>query len=206
MENFIQRSCSSFTEALASKAAVPGGGGTAAFVGALGVALCSMVGNFTIGKKKYAAVEDEIKEMQVKAENLRLRLLELVDEDAKTFAPLAKAYAIPKDDPTREEVLKISTLNACKVPVEIVERCSESIDLINEMLEKGSKMLISDIGCGALLCRAAMESAAMNVYINTNSLKNCTEANLICDKVDSFLSDYLPKVDEIVCSVMRQIR
>lgn len=206
MQKLTQRSCVDFAEALASKASVPGGGGAAALVGALGIALCSMVGNFTIGKKKYAAVEEDVKAMQVKAETLRLRLLELVDADADAFAPLAKAYSIPKDDPTHDEVLEAATLNACNAPVEMVERCAEAIDLLDEMMQKGSRMLISDVGCGALLCKAAMESSAMNVYINTKSMKDRTEAGRIESKVDGLLEKYRVRADYIAATVDHHIR
>lgn len=206
MDKLTEKSCVDFAEVLASKASVPGGGGAAALVGALGIALCSMVGNFTIGKKKYAAVEEDVKAMQVKAEALRQRLLELVDADAEAFAPLAKAYSIPKDDPTHDEVLETATLNACKAPVEMVERCAEAIDLLDEMMQKGSRMLISDVGCGALLCKAAMESAAMNVYINTKSLKDRDEAVRIESHIESLLKKYRVRAECIVEMVDHHIR
>ena len=87
----VEKSCVEFAEALASKMPTPGGGGAAALCGALGTALCSMVGNFTTGRKKYAAVEEDIKVILSKAEKIRQRLLELADEDAAAFEPLAKA-------------------------------------------------------------------------------------------------------------------
>ena len=153
-------SCEKFLAELASKAPTPGGGGTAALVGAAGVALGNMVGNLTTGKKKYAAVEDDVKAILNKAAILREQLLRLVDADAQAFAPLSKAYAISKEDPHRDTVLEEATLNACKAPMEMVRRCCTGVELLEEMLEKGSVMLVSDIGCGALLCKAAMESAA----------------------------------------------
>lgn len=206
MDNLTQKSCIDFAAVLASKASVPGGGGAAALAGALSVALCSMVGNFTLGKKKYADVEADVQVMLTKGEVLRTRLLELVDADAEAFAPLAKAYAIPKDDPTHDEVLEAATLNACAAPVEMVERCAETIDLLEEMMLKGSKMLISDVGCGALLARAAMESAAMNVYINTKSLKDREKAKEIEKKVEEFLRKYRIRADCIVENVTHQVR
>ncbi|MDY6433024.1 MAG: cyclodeaminase/cyclohydrolase family protein, partial [Synergistales bacterium] len=162
MKNILtHESCENFSELLAAKISVPGGGGAAALVGALGAALCSMAGNFTLGKKKYAEFEEDIKKILTKAEKIRLRLLELVNEDAEAFTPLAEAYAIPKDDPERGEILEKALLNACKAPLEMIEQCAEVINLLEEMLTKGSRLLISDVGCGALLSRAAMESAAV---------------------------------------------
>ena len=99
--SFINKSCKDFTEVLASKAPVPGGGGASALVGALGMALGNMVGALTVGKKKYAAVEEEIKALMAQAETLQTELLSLVEKDAEVFAPLAAAYSMPKE--TEEE-------------------------------------------------------------------------------------------------------
>lgn len=206
MKYLVEKSCVDFTDMLASKASVPGGGGAAALVGALGTALCSMVGNFTVGKKKYAAVESDVQVMLKKAEVLQGRLLELVDADAQAFEPLSKAYAIPKDDPSYDEVFEVATLNACNAPIEMVQRCGEAIELLEEMLEKGSVMLISDVGCGALLCAAAMKSAAMNVFINTRSLKNRVQARSIEASIDVLLERYVPKARKIAETVTLRIR
>ena len=90
-----------FAEQLAAKTPVPGGGGASALMGALGAALGSMVANYTVGKRKYAAVEEEVQDILARMEELRKKLLELVEEDAAAFEPLSRAYAIPKDDPSR---------------------------------------------------------------------------------------------------------
>lgn len=203
---FINYTCADFAEILASKESVPGGGGAAALTGALGAALCSMVGNFTIGKKKYAAVEDDVKAILNKAAILREQLLRLVDADAQAFAPLSKAYAISKEDPHRDTVLEEATLNACKAPMEMVRRCCTGVELLEEMLEKGSVMLVSDIGCGALLCKAAMESAAMNVFINTGSLKDRDRARSMEAEIDTLLAQYGPRAAAVAEAVNKRIR
>lgn len=191
---------------LASKESVPGGGGAAALVGALGVALCSMVGNFTVGKKKYAAVEEDVKAILKRAQKLQDRLLELVDEDARAFAPLSRAYSIPKDDPSHDAILESATLNACKAPMEMVSCCCEAIDLLAEMLEKGSVMLVSDVGCGALCCKAALESAAMNVFINTGSLRDRGQAREMEQKIDAMVGKYSQRALQIAEAVQLRIR
>ena len=206
MEKLTERSCRDFAEVLASKASVPGGGGAAALAGALGTALCSMVGNFTVGKKKYAAVEADVQKMLTQAETLREKLLDLVDADARAFEPLSKAYAIPKEDPTHDAVLEEATLRACEAPMEMVRCCGRAIDMLEEMLNKGSVMLVSDVGCGALLCGAAMESAAMNVYINTGSLRDRDRAKSMETEVDAMLAAYVPKAEEIAKAVNLRIR
>ena len=206
MKKLTDLSCTAFAEVLASKAPVPGGGGAAALAGALGVALCSMVGNFTTGKKKYAAYEDDVQRMLAEGEILRARLLELVEADAAAFEPLSRAYAIPKEDPTRDSVLEEAALNACKAPMEMVSCCGEALLLLEEMLEKGSRLLLSDVGCGALLCKAAMESAAMNVFVNTGSLQDRAVAVGMERQVDETLEKYLPMAERIAASVTATLR
>ena len=206
MKKLTDLSCTAFAEVLASKAPVPGGGGAAALAGALGVALCSMVGNFTTGKKKYAAYEDDVQRMLAEGETLRARLLELVEADAAAFEPLSRAYAIPKEDPTRDAVLEEAALNACKAPMEMVSCCGEALLLLEEMLEKGSRLLLSDVGCGALLCKAAMESAAMNVFVNTGSLQDRAVAVQMERQVDETLEKYLPMAERIAASVTATLR
>ena len=206
MEKLTERSCVDFAEVLASKASVPGGGGAAALVGAVGVALCSMVGNFTTGKKKYAQYEEDIQRMLAEGEELRLKLLDLVEADAAAFEPLSKAYAYPKEDPTRDEVLEEATMNALKAPIEMVETLAKVIALLEEMQVKGSKMLISDVGCGALFAGAAMEAAAMNVFVNTKSLKNRDVATKINNHMDELLERSLPVAYDTAEKVTDQIR
>lgn len=201
-----QKSCVEFTEVLSSKAPVPGGGGVAAMVGAFGIALCSMVGNLTIGRKKYASVENDVKIILERANKIELHLLELVDEDAAVFEPLSKAYSIPKDNPDRDEIMEVATKNACQAPMEMMRYCCEAIELLEEMLDKGSTTLVSDVGCGVLCCKAALESASMNVFVNTKTLKNRCTAKTIDDKADQMLSEYLPRAEAVAQEVMRRLR
>jgi len=206
MNHLTSLSCIAFAEALAARAPVPGGGGAAAMVGALGTALCSMAGNFTAGKKKFAAVEADVQRMLADCEALRIRFLELVDMDAEAFVPMSKAYAIPKDDPNREQILEEAAQNACKAPLEMVRCCAKVLVLLEEMLEKGSKLLLADVGCGALLCRAAMESAAMNVFVNTAVLRDRETAARLEQQVDEVLKVCLPLADKIAAAVTAYIR
>ena len=206
MNHLMDLSCSAFADILAAKASTPGGGSAAAMAGALGIALCSMAGNFTAGKKKYAAVEPDIQRMLSEGECLRCRLLDLAQADAVALEPLTRAYAIPKDDPTRENVLEEVTRNACQAPVEIVRCCEKVLLLLEEMLEKGSRLLITDVGCGALLCKAAMESAALNVFVNTGTLRDRETAARLEQEVDEILRTSLPLADRIAASVTAYIR
>ena len=202
--------CNEFVEVLASKAPVPGGGGASALVGAIGTALGNMVGSLTVGKKKYADVEEEMYELKGKADALQKELLHLIERDAEVFEPLSKAYGMPRN--TEEEkaekarVMEIVLKDACSVPMEIMERCCEAIDLIEVFAEKGSTLAISDAGVGATFCKAALEGASLNVFINTKSMKNREYADELNKEADEMLSVYTKKAEEIYQSVAARLR
>ncbi len=205
-EKLTGKSLAAFTEVLAAKEPVPGGGGAAAAAGALGAALCIMVGNYTVGKKKYAAYEADVLRIMDEAERLRVELIRLVDADAEAFTPLSQAYAIPKEDPKRQQVLEEATIGAAKAPAEMARCAARTVDLLEEMLEKGSVMLLSDVGCGAVLCRAALESAAMNVFINTKTMQDRKLADELEQEMDQLLSEYTAKAAKIAEAVSVRIR
>lgn len=161
-----------FVTALASKSPVPGGGGASALIGALSAALCSMVANLTSGKKKYAEYQDDIERVIGETDSLINRLLNLIEKDAEVFAPLAAAYGIPKEQPDRDAILENALVTACSVPLEMITEIGKIVDLIEELSVKGSKLAVSDVGVAACACKAALEGAAMNVYINTKLMKN----------------------------------
>lgn len=195
--DFAQASCTEFVTVLASNAPVPGGGGASALVGAIGTALGNMVGSLTVGKKKYAGVEEEIIALKAKCDNLQKELLDQIALDAKGFEPLAKAYGIPKDDPTRDQVLEEATVVACQVPVKIMELCCEALDAIKVFAEKGSRLAVSDAGCGAVCVKAALQAASLNVFINTKTLKNRELAEEMNKKCLGMLDKYCAMADEI---------
>ena len=168
-----------FTRFLASAEPVPGGGGAAALVGALGVALGNMVAALTLGKPKYAEVEAEVAELRRRGEVLQERLLEQINADAEGFRPLAEAYKLPKDEPRRAEILEQATLRACGTPMEIMELGAAAIPVIAELASKGSRMAVSDAGCAAAAVRAAVEMAYLNLLINTRSLRGREQAEAL---------------------------
>ncbi|MBQ9004488.1 MAG: cyclodeaminase/cyclohydrolase family protein [Eggerthellaceae bacterium] len=204
-DKMMDKSCTEFAAELAGKVSVPGGGGAAAYVGALGVALCSMVGNFTTGKKKYAEYEEDVQRMLAEGEKVRARLLELVEEDAAAFYPLSQAYGIPKEDPTRDEVLEKCTKDALAGPLEMMRQIAKAIELLEEMNVKGSRMLISDVGCGAVCAAAAMRAASMNVFINTKGLKDRDYADKVEAEADELLA-YVPRAKAVADEVAAGIR
>ncbi len=194
-------SCREFVTVLASDAPAPGGGGAAALVGAIGTALGNMVGSLTVGKKKYAAVEAEIIALKAKCDDLQKQLLDQVEADEVNFLPLAKAYGIPKDDPNRDKVMEEATIIACSTPMHIMELCCEAIEAIAVFAEKGSRLAVSDAGCGAVCCKAALQAASLNVFINTKSLKNREVAEEMNAKANGMLDKYCAMADDIFASV-----
>lgn len=208
--DFTDKTCNEFTELLASKSPVPGGGGAAALVGAVGTALGSMVASLTVGKKRYADVEAYMYELIEKANILRIELLELVDKDAEVFEPLAGAYGMPeeteeqkcKKQETMENCLKL----ACSVPLEIMEKCCEAIALQKEFADKGSRLAVSDAGVGASLCKAALKGAALNVYINTRAMKDREYAADLNNKADKMIAEYSALADKIFDHVCGELK
>ena len=195
--DMTMESCRRFVEVLASDAPAPGGGGAAALVGAVGTALGNMVGSLTVGKKKYADVQDEILAMKAKCDALQKELLDQVEADDKGFVPLAKAYGIPKDDPSRAEILEKATVTACAVPMHIMELCCQALDCIQVFAEKGSRLAVSDAGCAAVCCKAAMQAASLNVFINTKSLKDRSVASELNRQANVMLNKYCGLADDI---------
>lgn len=199
-----EMSVKSFTEILASKAAVPGGGGASALVGALGAALGNMVGELTVGKKKYAAVEEDVKALMVRAQDLRERLLACIDKDAAAFEPLSRAYGIPKDDPSRDGIMEKCLHDAAATPLEIMELCCQAIELFIGFAEKGSALAVSDAGTGVVFCWSALYGAALNVKVNTKAMKDRTYADGINARVDGMMEKYWKIAEKVYEDVYRR--
>ena len=199
--DMTMESCRTFVEVLASNAPAPGGGGAAALVGAIGTALGNMVGSLTVGKKKYAGVEAEILTLKAKCDALQKELLDQVEADEKGFVPLAKAYGIPKDDPSRAETLEKATVTACQVPVHIMELCCEAMEAIAVFAAKGSRLAVSDAGCAAVCVKAALQAASLNVFINTKTLTDRALAEEMNARCLGMLAQYGAMADGIFDSV-----
>ena len=199
--DMTMETCREFVKVLSSDAPAPGGGGAAALVGAIGTALGNMVGSLTVGKKKYADVQDEILALKARCDDLQKKLLDQVEADEVNFLPLAKAYGIPKDDPNRDKIMEEATIIACSTPMAIMELCCEAIDCIAVFAAKGSRLAVSDAGCGAVCCKAALQAASLNVFINTKSLKNRETAEAMNAKANEMLKKYCAIADEIFATV-----
>jgi formiminotetrahydrofolate cyclodeaminase len=169
-----------------------------------------MVGSLTVGKKKYAAVEPEIKAAMESMEALRLRLLALVEEDARVFAPLAEAYKLPnttdEEKAEKARVMEACLRDACDIPLAIMECCCEAIQLQRVFGEKGSVIAVSDAGVGVAICKAALQGAYLNVKINTRSMKDRDYAASLDEKADALMHENLAAADEIYDLVLGKLR
>ena len=192
-----------FADALAGKTPVPGGGGASALCASLGAALASMVANYTVGKEKYAAVEADVSRILGEAEELRAQLLALIDADAAAFAPLSRAYGIPKDDPTRTETLETCLHDAAAVPMEIPRLSCRAIDLHAELLDKGSAMMRSDVGTGIVLCWSALYGAVLNVKVNTKLMRDRACADALNSELDALVGTYWKRAEAVYEAVLK---
>lgn len=187
-----------FSAELFSKSPVPGGGGVAAFTGSLAVSLGAMATNLTVGKKKYEEYNDELEEILVRADRLRKQLLDLIDEDAKVYYEVSRAYKIsPRDESEIEKALE----RAAQPPLMMMREIIEVINMLDGLSEKTSRLLISDIGVGATLAGAALNSAYLNVLANTRLMKDRDKAEAT-EKVAGELSVYTKTADEIYKKVL----
>ena len=207
---YTDLSCVEFAERLSSKDAVPGGGGASALAAALAAALSNMVGNLTVGKKKYADVEEELRGLMEKLQVLRTELLELVEEDARSFEPLSKAYGLPKETEGekayKQEVMEKCLNDAARVPLEIMRKIAEIVPMTRTFADKGSVIAVSDAGVSAALCSAAMRSAALNVYINTGMMKDRACAEKLDEECKELIRVYCAQADQVYADVSARLQ
>ena len=199
-------SCKDFAEELASKKPVPGGGGAAAMVAALGAALNTMVANFSYGKKKFIDIKDKHEELIKRGEILRVKLIDLVNKDAEVFEPLSRAYVMPSNT-DEEKALKNKTLQrylieACSAPMETLEFSYDAILLHEEILDISSKNIISDVGVGVQFLKAALNSAYLNVLINLNSMDDEDYVRGQREKAEEFVDRGTKVADEVYQKVL----
>ncbi len=199
-----------FLDEVASSSPAPGGGSVAALSGALGSALTSMVCNLTIGKKKYADVESELKKVLSQAEHLRKQFTELVDRDTHAFNKVMEAITLPKDtDPQkalRAAAIREATKEATLVPLEVMKHCIDALALAQTVATKGNVNSVSDVGVSALMLHAAVEGAALNVRINLNSLDDPEFVGWKEDEVQSLRSTSALMLEEIQAIVEEHLQ
>lgn len=206
----LEQKATEFLEVLSSSEPVPGGGGASAAVGAFAAALGMMVANLTVGKKRYADVEEEILAMREHLEKLREDLIALTDKDAESFAPLARAYSLPKETEEqrvkKERVMEAALYEASIVPLNIMEKVLESMKILEILGEKGSKLAVSDVGVGILFARAALEGASLNIFINTKMMKCREKADELNEKADDLIAESRKLQERVYAGVLAKIR
>lgn len=186
-------SLSGFLSSIASSEPVPGGGSVAAHAGALGASLVQMVAGLTIGKKKYAAVEGEMKQIALDAAALSNRLTSLVEKDAEAFSAVSEAYKLPKESEdqknARQTAIDSALLGAAEIPLESARACLEVARLALVCAEKGNQNAVTDAGVAALLAGSGARGAAYNVLINLKSLPQSPASQRIRDELTRVLDE-----------------
>jgi len=206
----VKKTVNGFLDELASSSPAPGGGSVAALAGALGAALTSMVCNLTIGKKKYAHVDGEMKKILKDAEELRSRFTGLVDKDTEAFNKVMEAFGLPKENDAqkalRDAAIAAATKEATMVPLEVMKHCIDALALAQNVAANGNKNSVSDAGVAALMLHAACESAALNVRINLNGLSDQEFVNWKMDEVISLLKTSRMMLEETQAIVNEKIQ
>ncbi len=200
--------CRPFIESLKSSDPTPGGGAVAGLAGALAGALAHMVGSLTVGKKKFAAVEDAMQQAMAKLDGLIDGFFALADDDARAFDAYMEAWRLPKatdaEKAARKEALKGAALTACDPPLRTIQLTHELIPLIDFVAEKGNRHAVSDAGAAAILSAAAARTAALNVRINLPSVAHADRPPLE-DALTHLLPDVLARAEALASSVERRL-
>ncbi|MGK2935673.1 MAG: glutamate formimidoyltransferase [Gemmatimonadaceae bacterium] len=198
-------SISGFLGAVASSAPAPGGGSVAAHAGALGAALAQMVAGLTIGKKRYAPAEAEMKELAIRAASLGNTLSSLVKRDADAYTEVSTAYGLPKesdaDKAARDDAIQVALTKAADVPLETARACAEVAELALAAAERGNTNAVSDAGVAALLAEAGCKAASYNVRINATSITDKAVAKRLNDQT----AEIVRRVSEIAAKVAARV-
>ena len=197
--------CESFIKKLASSSPTPGGGGAAALVGAVAAALASMAANITLKNNK----DNTLTNLVSSLETLQKDLLILIEEDAKSFLPLAAAYKSPaktaKEQAEKEQKKEESLKNACIAPLQIMNKCCQIIDICIELKTLAKPIVISDIGVGITLCKSALEGASLNVFCNTKLMNNRELATELNKQAENLLSIFCAKSQQLFFQIKNQL-
>ena len=208
-ETLIDKTVTEFLDALASSAPAPGGGSVAALSGAMGAALVSMVCNLTLGKKRYAGVQADIQALLEQSEALRHELAGLLQADVEAFTGVSQAYKMPRGTAEEkaarsaaiQEALKLATMP----PIKVAEACVQVLALCTPAAEKGNRQAVSDAGVAALMAEAGLRSAALNVLINLNSIKDEAFSKKWGAKLDALLEGKPALKDQIYELVVEKL-
>ena len=196
-----------FVNLMASDAPAPGGGSAAALEGALGAALTAMVCALTVGKKKYADVQELAVESQKKAEELKARFVDVMDRDTEAFNAVSAVFAMPKETDVEKAARKAAmqeALKGCtKTPFEMMQLACETLELTRSLVGRLNASAASDLGCSALSLRAAIQGAWLNVLINISGIADEAFAAEYRKNGEALLAKALPLADEIYEEILK---
>jgi formiminotetrahydrofolate cyclodeaminase len=202
--------CEDFISELSSKNPIPGGGGASALCAAIGMALGCMVGNISAQKTNPETIQNKITELNVKASSLQTDFLNFIDADGEAFMPLINAYRLPKENEeqieTRLAAIEQALINASCVPIQLMQKICEAIDLHFAYEKIGTAAAISDVGVGIALCRASLLGASLNVFINTKSMKDKKKALSLEKQAQDMLDRYIELADLIYANVLKKLQ
>ena len=200
---------SGFASLLASDAPAPGGGSAAALEGALGAALGAMVCSLTVGKKKYADVQELAAESKSKLDALMTRFLDVMERDTEAFNVVSAAFSLPKstdeEKAARSAAIQEGLKGCTKTPFEMMEISVEALDIVAALVGKSNASAASDLGVASLSLRSAVQGAWLNVLINIGSLKDKELAADYRARGEALLAKALPLADEIYSAVVSQM-
>ncbi len=196
-QEMMDKTCRGFAEALAAREPVPGGGSASAFVGALGASLCGMVARYGATNPALVDRADDLTRAFAQADELAQELVGLVAEDVRAYGQVSAAYGIPRDDPDRPAAIQDALRVAAMPPYRIMDACGRALALLEDMADKGSRQLLSDVACGAVFCRAAMQGASLTLFANTTSMKDRVRAEELETACDELLDTWLPRAEAL---------
>lgn len=206
----LSKSLQEYLNELSSNSPTPGGGNVSALCGALASCLGSMVCSLTIGKKKYLEVESDMMKIRNKLSAYKEHFVDLAEKDNNAFNKVMEAFKLPKDNDEEKakRLFKIeqATLEAAKVPEEVIYYCGEILPLIKTVVEKGNQNSVSDAGVALLLLNAASQGAYLNVLINCSSLKENSEAKEISNNSMKTVEEIKTESNKIIENISSQIR
>lgn len=193
----MDKTCREFADALAAREPVPGGGSASAYVGALGASLCSMVANYGASNPRFADAGEDLRHAVAASGRIGFELLGLVEEDVRAYSLVSAAYSMDRDDPRRPQAIQDALHEAALPPYRIMVVCSRALALLEEMADKGSRQLLSDVACGAVFCRAALQGASLTLFANTISMRDRERAEELERECDALLDTWLPRADDL---------
>lgn len=205
-QSLLNLSCTGFLDALGSRNPAPGGGGASALVGALSASLGHMVCEYTVGKKRYAQFEDDVRAAMSSLTRLGQELQALVDEDASAYSLVSEAYALGKDDPARAGAVNRALDAAAVTPLRTMAACAQALDAFEELSLKGSMLLQADVYCACELAMSALRCARLNVLVNTLSMTDRSRSVELEGRAEALLGRAEPVYESVLARVLKTIK